>query len=88
MLLNGTTQEWLERGHRSPDRRSLGCPTDRFIWAYAGNLGLYHGLDTAMDAAELLGDGFQLLLIGHGPLRDELERRAAGFPPGASGSKA
>ena len=83
VLLNGTTREWLERGDRSPDRRSLGLPDDRFIWAYAGNLGLYHGLDTAMDAAELLGDGFQLLLIGHGPLRDELERRAAELPAGS-----
>jgi glycosyltransferase involved in cell wall biosynthesis len=57
-------------------------PEDRFVWAYAGNLGLYHGLDTAMDAAELLGDEFQLLLIGHGPLRDELSRRAAALPSG------
>jgi glycosyltransferase involved in cell wall biosynthesis len=83
VLLNGTTRAWLERGDRSPDRRSLGLPDDRFIWAYAGNLGLYHGLDTAMDAAELLGDGFQLLLIGHGPLRAELERRAAELPAGS-----
>ncbi|MCB0875104.1 MAG: glycosyltransferase family 4 protein [Solirubrobacterales bacterium] len=82
VLPNGTTHEWLERGNRRPARVDLGMPTDRFVWAYAGNLGLYHGLDTAMDAADLLGDGFQLLLIGHGPLRDELERRAAAMPPG------
>lgn len=82
VLPNGTTREWLERGRRHPDRAALGLPTDRFVWAYAGNLGLYHGLDTAMDAAELLGDGFQLLLIGHGPLREELERRAATLAPG------
>jgi glycosyltransferase involved in cell wall biosynthesis len=82
VLLNGTTQAWLDRGLRQPDRAALGMPSDRFVWAYAGNLGLYHGLDTAMDAAELLGDDFQLLLIGHGPLRDELERRAAAMPPG------
>jgi glycosyltransferase involved in cell wall biosynthesis len=82
VLPNGTTRAWLERGARRPDRAALGMPADRFVWAYAGNLGLYHGLDTAMDAAELLGDGFQLHLIGHGPLRDELERRAAAMPPG------
>lgn len=79
---NGTTREWLRRGERPADREGLGLPADRFVWAYAGNLGLYHGLDVAMDAAELLGDGFQLVLIGHGPLRDELERRAAELPPG------
>lgn len=82
VLPNGTTRAWLDRGRRRPDREALGFPHDRFVWAYAGNLGLYHGLDTAMDAAELLGDDFQLLLIGHGPLRDELERRAASMPPG------
>jgi len=82
VLPNGTTQAWLDRGLRRPDREAIGMPTDRFVWAYAGNLGLYHGLDTAMDAAELLGDDFQLLLIGHGPLRNELERRAGAMAPG------
>ena len=82
VLPNGTTRAWLERGRRRPDRAKVGLPTDLFVWAYAGNLGLYHGLDTAMEAAERLGEGFQLLLIGHGPLREELEERAAELPPG------
>ncbi|GIK78211.1 MAG: glycosyltransferase WbuB [Acidobacteria bacterium] len=82
VLPNGTTRAWIERGRGRPDRAAIGMPADRFVWAYAGNLGLYHGLDTAMDAAELLGEGYQLHLIGHGPLRDELERRAAELPPG------
>lgn len=83
VLLNGTTRDWLMRGERDPDRAALGLAEDRFIWAYAGNLGVYHGLDVAMDAAEILGEGFQLLLIGHGPLLSELERRAADLPEGA-----
>lgn len=82
VMPNGTTRAWLERGRRRPDRAKLGLPTNLFVWAYAGNLGLYHGLDTAMEAAERLGEGFQLLLIGHGPLREELEARAAELPPG------
>lgn len=82
VVSNGTTREWLRWGERDPDREALGLPADRFVWAYAGNLGLYHGLDVAMDAAELLGDGFQLVLIGHGPLREHLERRAAELPSG------
>src|SRR5690606_7632288 len=36
----------------------------------------------AMDAAELLGAEFQLVLVGHGPLRGELERRAESLPEG------
>ncbi len=31
----------------------------------------------------LAGEGFRLLVIGEGPLRAELERQAAGLPPGA-----
>ena len=31
----------------------------------------------------LAGEGFRLLIIGEGPLRAELERQAAGLPPGA-----
>ena len=58
-------------------------PTDRFVWAYAGNLGLYHGLDTAMDAAELLGDDFQLLLIGHGSPPRRARAAGGGDAPGA-----
>ncbi len=82
LLPNGTTQRWLEAGEGEPDRAALGIPQDRFVLAYAGNLGLYHALDVAIEAAELLDDSFELLLIGHGPLRSQLERRAAELPPG------
>lgn len=82
LVPNGTTRQWLVAGEREVDRAELGLPDDRFVWAYAGNLGLAHALDEAIEAARLLGEGFRLLIIGAGPRRAELERQAASLPRG------
>jgi colanic acid biosynthesis glycosyl transferase WcaI len=74
---NGTTAEWLTAGDAEPDREELDLPEDRFVWAYAGNIGLAHGLEHAVDAAAALDDDYTLLLIGEGPRRAEVARRAA-----------
>ena len=76
VLFNGTTREWLEAGVREPDRTAAGIDSDRFVWTYAGNLGLSQNLDVAIEAAGILGDGFQLLLLGDGTARRGLEERA------------
>ena len=76
MITNGTTRTWLEIGASEVDRAALSLPEDRFVWAYAGNLGIAQGLDAAIDAAGLLGDGYQLLLLVDGPVRESLEQRA------------
>ncbi len=83
VIPNGTTSLWLDAPAESPDRAELGLPADRFVWTYAGNLGLAQGLDAAVDAAGRLGDGFQLVLLGEGPLRARLEEQAAGLPSGS-----
>jgi glycosyltransferase involved in cell wall biosynthesis len=80
---NGTTQLWMDAGEGEVDRAELGLPEDRFVWVYAGNLGIAQGLSAAVEAARRLGDGFQLLLIGDGPMRKRLEQEAAGLPAGA-----
>jgi glycosyltransferase involved in cell wall biosynthesis len=82
VIPNGTTREWLDAGDAEVDRASVGLPSDRFVWAYAGNLGLAHGLEHAIETARLLGDGFRLLVIGDGVERTSLEARAAALPPG------
>lgn len=79
---NGTTRKWLRVGGSEPDREALGLPDDRFVVAYAGNLGYYHGLDVIIEAAARLDDGFQLILIGHGPMREQLAQRAEELPAG------
>lgn len=82
VVASGTTRAWIELGEREPDRAGLGLPVDEFVWTYAGNLGLAQGLSVAVRAAELLGAGFRLLIVGDGPQRAELEAlarsRAAG----------
>jgi glycosyltransferase involved in cell wall biosynthesis len=78
-ISNGTSAVFLEAGDESPDR-TLAAADDRFTWTYAGNLGLAQGLEAAVEAARLLGDGFKLLLIGEGPRRERLRELAAAAP--------
>lgn len=77
VLPNGTTRFWTKGAELQVDRASLGLPFDRFLWTFAGNIGIAQGLDSAIDAAEQLDDGFQLLLLGDGPARPGLERQVA-----------
>jgi glycosyltransferase involved in cell wall biosynthesis len=83
VIPNGTTRAWLKAGEVEGDRAALGLPQDRFVWTYAGNLGIAQGLDAAMEAAERLGGGFQFLVVGDGPHRARLEERAATLPEGS-----
>ena len=52
---------------------------NRFVASFVGTLGLAHGLDTVLDAAELLKDRPDVLfwLVGEGARRAELEAEAA-----------
>jgi glycosyltransferase involved in cell wall biosynthesis len=83
IIPNGTTRDWLAAGEAASQRDELGLPRDRFVWTYAGNLGLAQGLGTAVEVAGRLGEGFQLQLIGAGPMKAELEERVAALAPGA-----
>jgi glycosyltransferase involved in cell wall biosynthesis len=81
VIPNGTDATFLDAG-AEPRERSLVEADGRFIWTYAGNLGLVSGLETALKAAEELGERFQLLVVGAGPRREEFGRIAAGLPEG------
>ena len=61
---------------------AAGEADGRFTWTYAGNLGLAQGLEAAVEAAKLLGEGYRLILIGEGPRREELIRMAEALPHG------
>jgi colanic acid biosynthesis glycosyl transferase WcaI len=76
LIPNGTTRLYLDAANLEPDREALALPVDKFIWTYAGNVGVAQGLETAVDAAAVLGDEFKLLILGDGPVRRRLEERA------------
>ncbi len=75
VVANGTTEAWIRAGSSEVERPAVGLPEDRFVWAYAGNIGLAHGLEHAADAAALLGNEYLLLVIGEGPRRKALLER-------------
>jgi glycosyltransferase involved in cell wall biosynthesis len=82
VISNGTTRAWMEAG-ADPDPTSEWDSQREFSWMYAGNLGIAQGLEHAVEAQRLLGDGFRLVLLGEGPQRDVLRERAATLPAGA-----
>ncbi len=82
LLPNGTTADWLEVGETEVAREDLDLPSDRFLWTYAGNIGLSQDLEVAIEAARLLGDGFRLLILGDGTGRAHLEEAAKRLPDG------
>jgi glycosyltransferase involved in cell wall biosynthesis len=80
VIANGTDERWLDAGQRAPDRTGSGLDRSRFVWTYAGNVGLSQDLETAIEASALLGDDFELLILGDGASRRRLETLAAGRP--------
>ena len=79
LLPNGTTSFWSDGGGAAmPDRGALGLSESRFVLTFAGNVGSAQGLGTAIQAASALDDDFQLLILGDGPARRDLQRAAAG----------
>jgi colanic acid biosynthesis glycosyl transferase WcaI len=81
VVTSGTTPEWLDLGNSAVERAPLGLPADEFVWTYAGNIGLAQDVGTAIRAAAELGAGYQLLVVGDGPLRTEMEKLAARLAP-------
>lgn len=83
LLPNGTTREWLKAGQQTIARSEAGLPEDGFLWMYAGNMGIAQGLETAVEAAGLLGDGFTLVCVGQGPKAEALRQQASVLPSGS-----
>jgi glycosyltransferase involved in cell wall biosynthesis len=83
VLPNGTTRLWLDAGELEVSRQEVDLPEDRFVWTYAGNLGIAQGLETAIGAAGILGEGYRLVLLGEGPHAGRLREHAAAMPPGS-----
>jgi glycosyltransferase involved in cell wall biosynthesis len=82
VIYNGATPMFLAAGERDPEPELAGDADGSFVWTYAGNLGLAQGLESAVEAAGILGEGFRLILIGNGPRREHLRELARALPAG------
>jgi glycosyltransferase involved in cell wall biosynthesis len=83
LIPNGASSVWLEAGERAPDRAAAELPEDDFVWAYGGNVGLAQGLESAVEAAGRLGEGYRLVVIGEGPRLGSLRELADRQPEGS-----
>jgi glycosyltransferase involved in cell wall biosynthesis len=62
---------------RDEAQAALDWPTDRFLVAHTGNMGLKQDLGTVIDAAHRLPAGIDVMLIGDGSQRQTLQEQAA-----------
>ena len=76
---NGADLETFHPSLRSQDvRSSLGAGPDDFLVGYCGLHGIFHGLETMVDAAVRLRGHprMKFVMVGDGPTKDALMRRA------------
>lgn len=79
LIYNGVDGALFCPGDRAAARARLGLDSKRPILLYIGNLKPVKGPDVLVEAAALLaarGRGFDLHVVGEGPLRASLERQA------------
>lgn len=64
-------------GDRTPGRKRLDVPDDRYLVLYLGAHGISHGLETVIRAAKLLQqEPIEFRFVGDGSKKAELERQA------------
>jgi len=74
---NGVDTDLFAHLPTRPDaRRRFGLPADAALVGFVGSLRPWHGLDLALDAMVELS-GAVLVIAGDGPIRTDLERKAA-----------
>lgn len=63
---------------RAETRARLGIPGDEFVVTYVGTMGMAHGLETVLDAADLTrGEPIRYLLVGDGAREADLKADAS-----------
>ncbi len=78
-LPNGADTEFLRPCPASAELIDRWGLADKKVFLYVGTHAYYHGLDTVIHAAKLLRerDDIVILMVGHGPVRAELQELAA-----------
>ena len=76
-IIPNWTDEAIYYPHQESDARSrLGIAGQQFVVMYAGNMGATHGVDTILEAAQLLKDRTDIVFVfvGTGPEYERLTR--------------
>jgi colanic acid biosynthesis glycosyl transferase WcaI len=76
LLPNGTLDSFLDAAPSREGRAGLGAPEDAFVVTFAGNFGIAQALGGVVEAAARAEQGIHFTLIGDGPVRQRLARRA------------
>lgn len=80
VIYNGVDGEQFRPADADPDFREQYELGDRFLVSYVGTIGMAHGLETVLDAAEQLRqagrDNVGFLLVGDGARRESLQAEA------------
>jgi glycosyltransferase involved in cell wall biosynthesis len=80
-LPNGIALDVPNGSGSAPSTVSDALRPDAFTVGFVGTLGKANAVETLIDAARLLPpEGFQVIIVGHGPERERLLARAAGAP--------
>jgi glycosyltransferase involved in cell wall biosynthesis len=79
VIYNGVDGSHFTPGSPDMDFLARYGMSDRFVVSYVGTIGMAHGLETVLDAAEIMKrdkqGGIGFLLVGDGANRKELERQ-------------
>lgn len=78
VIPNGVRPEVYTAARQGPDRRgALGLTDGRVVFGFVGFIRPWHGLERVLEAFAGLDVPAHLLVVGDGPARPALERRAA-----------
>jgi glycosyltransferase involved in cell wall biosynthesis len=87
VVIRNATTEIISGEYDGRLHRAAGLPRDEKILLYQGGFTRHRGLPTLVRAAPLLPDGWSLVMMGWGPLSEELQG-IANKPTGTAPSKA
>jgi len=92
VLPNAVESDRFARGIHTDSRtikRRYNIPEDKLVVGFIGSLKRWHGIEILMETMKLLwsvSPDFHLLVVGHGPLRDWIEKTTSegGFSQGVT----
>lgn len=79
VIENGVDTNLYRPRDKAQCRRDLDLPADKVLCVFVGKIAKWHGLDVAVEAIDRLPtserEGFQLVVVGDGPVRQEIQAK-------------